>query len=786
MTETSKVSIRPAQLGDLVAIIDIYQASFARRSGTANFARDLKEIMLDSPYAMLYLVAVADGEVVGFVSAYPLDEVMDVYNLAVKPEVRRQGIGEKLLAGIRLAAVERGIDLIMLEVATSNQAALRLYEKAGFITYGIREGYYQQTGEDAYLMRLDLPETFDARLDLVPSEPGVYLMKEASGDIIYVGKANNLRQRLMSYFGRNPEGDARIRAMIARIADFEYLLCHNELEALILEANLIKKFKPRYNILLRDDREYPYIRITMQETYPRIMKSFRVEADLAEGARYFGPYLSGDLYRALAALRRIFPIKSCNRILPRDIGKERPCLNFYIGRCIGPCKGDVPATKYRAVIENVIRFFEGKYSELLLNLEQEMAAAAEALDFEQAALLRDRIDALAKLKDKQVIVSSDRQSRDVIGLARNGSEVCLQKLEVREGRVNSYVQTFTEDIGGSDPDYLQAFIAQHYAGTGLIPNEILLPADLSEQELVEQYLSELAGRKIVLHRPRRGDKNRLLELAAKNAAAALQRYTLMGGKSATGLELTLKKLAGLTGSERALHRIEAYDISNLGAADRAGSMVVFQRGRPERASYRHFSIASFDGIDDYSALYEVLSRRLDRLDDEEFGRRPDLILVDGGQTHVAKVKPLIPPDIALAGIVKDQRHRTRGLVLPGGEIIELREESDSEHLLIAEGEMDDARALRMGLLRLLTAIQDEAHRFARRLSGTKAKKRHLRLLLEDIPGVGPATRRKLLENFDGLAGIAAATLEQLQAVSGLPAKTAQAVYDYFHQTGDLS
>lgn len=658
---------------------------------------------------------------------------------------------------------------------------------------------------------------FDARLDLVPEEPGVYLMKDQSGSVIYVGKANNLRQRLASYFTGHPEGDAKVLAMISHIADFEYLICQNELESLILEANLIKQFKPRYNILLRDDREYPYIHITLQETYPRILKAFRVGPDSKEGARYFGPYLSGDIYLALEALRQIFPIKSCRKVLPRDIGKERPCLNYYIGRCIGPCKGDVSAGRYSEVIDDVVSFLEGKYSELLVNLSKQMNEAAADLSFEQAALLRDRIEALNKLREKQVVVSSDRGDRDVLGLARNGSEVCLQKLEVREGRVNSHVQTFAEDGSDTDAAYLEAFISQHYTDTVLIPKEILLPVELEDQVLIASWLSKLAGHKVKLHRARRGDKKRLLEMAGKNAEEALQRYTLMGGKSATGLDLTLKELARLTGSEGAIQRIEAYDISNVGSTDRAGSMVVFQGGRPERSSYRHFTIASFEGIDDYSAMYEVIERRLRRLDDEEFGRRPDLILVDGGLGHVKKVEPLIPEEIALAGIVKDDRHRTRGLVLPSGKVIELRSDNEPSFLLVAKKTADKAadktavlaaeiatdissgssiyavsenaeesknveseRAIRIGLLRLLTAIQDEAHRFARRLSSNIHKRRQMRLLLEEVPGVGPATRKKLLENFEGLQGIAAASLEELSAVPGIPAKTAAAVYDYFH------
>lgn len=610
----------------------------------------------------------------------------------------------------------------------------------------------------------------DARLDLVPTNPGVYLMKDASGSIIYVGKANNLRNRLRSYFTANPQGNAKVLAMISHIADFSFIVTSSELEALLLEATLIKKHQPHYNILLRDDKGYPYIRITMNELYPRIVKAFRVGDDKSEGARYYGPYLSGDLFRALSVLRTLFPTKTCKRVFPRDIGKERPCLNYYIGRCIGPCRGDVPAESYRAVMESICQFLEGKYSPILLDMRRKMEAAAEALKFEEASLWRDRIAALERLMENQLAVSSKDSDRDVIGIARNGTETCIQKLEIRDGRMVSSAAFFFPEEQDDDLELLAAFLLQYYPNAAQIPGEILLAQEPSGREGLEEYLKTLRKGRCLLHVPKRGDAHKLIDLANENANQSLRRHTMLGGHGQTALQEAIRELAQVTGAAEGIHRIEAIDISHTGNQDMAASLVVFQDGKPTNQQYRQFKIKTLEAPDDYAAIREVLRRRLARLSDEPFGSRPDLILVDGGvgQVHaaltvLAEYKLAIP----VAGMVKDDRHRTRGLALPGGEIIELRQRLEEQ----------DAQGL--GLLRLLTAIQDEAHRFARKLNQSMAKKRTIRMSLEHIPGVGPARRRLLLQHFLTIKAVSEASLDELKNVRGL-GPAAVAVFKHFH------
>ena len=615
-------------------------------------------------------------------------------------------------------------------------------------------------------------QPLDARLDLVPTNPGVYLMKDASGSIIYVGKAINLRNRLRSYFTANPQGNAKVLAMISHIADFSTIVVSSELEALMLEATLIKQHQPHYNILLRDDKGYPYIRVTMNELYPRVLKAFRVGDDKKAGARYYGPYLSGDLYRAMVVLRQIFPTKTCNRVLPRDIGKERPCLDYHIGRCIGPCRGDVSAEEYRAVMMDICHFLEGKYSPILDTLRSRMDQAAEELKFEQASLWRDRLQALERLMERQQAVSDNDDDKDIVGIARNGNEICLQKLEVREGRIVSSASFFFPDDQTETADVLAAFIQQYYPNAADIPREILIPEVPADQASLSEYLRELRKGRCHLVRPQRGAGRSLLAMANENAEQALRRHTMLGGHGHTALQEAMRELAAVTGIASGIHRIEAIDISNTGRHDMAASMVVFIDGKPVKQQYRQFKIRTLEAPDDYESIREVLRRRLDRLGDNQFGSRPDLILIDGGKGHVTAALTVLSEFnlvIPVAGMIKDERHRTRGLALPGGEILELR----------SRIEQQDAQA--MGLLRLLTAIQDEAHRFAQRLNQNLLKKRTVKMSLEAIPGIGPARRRLLLTAFQSIKGVSEATLEQLNAVSGLGAAAATAVYQHFHR-----
>ncbi|MDD2214097.1 MAG: excinuclease ABC subunit UvrC [Oscillospiraceae bacterium] len=635
--------------------------------------------------------------------------------------------------------------------------------------------------------------TFEARLDLVPTTPGVYLMKDAAGTIIYVGKAVNLRNRLRSYFGPHPVGTAKVLAMISHIRDFQYLICQSEFESLILESNLIKRYQPFYNILLKDDHDYPYIKVSLQELYPRVTKAYRIGPDQKDGARYYGPYLNGDVNRAIRVLHDLFPMKTCRRVFPRDIGKERPCLNYYIHRCIGPCLGTVSAAAYREVMEQVCDFLEGRYSSLLADLQQDMQQAADALAFEKAAVLRDRLAALQKLQEGQLAVSGLKYSCDALGLARSHREIAILKLEVRSGKISGTSVYFFGDSDAGDADILTAFVTQYYPQTKRIPPRILLRTDLGEQNLADlnAWLGNLAGHRVTIVRPERGVKHQVLAMAETNATEALRRRSLLQTGSAettdTALRL-LRQLLQLPDTCPPLQRIEAYDVSNSGTQDKACSMVVFENGRPRRSEYRQFKIRQVEGVDDYASMREAVSRRLDHLGDAHFGPAPDLILLDGGPQHVAVIGQLLAQRgvrIPVAGMVKDNRHRTRGLALPGGRVAELAAavqaesgQTESSALLPLTQERETLHSL----LRFLTALQDEAHRFAGRYNKKLGNKRQLKYSLESIPGIGPARRKTLLAAFGSIKAVSQATPAQLreQTKGRLSPVAAEAVYRHFH------
>lgn len=640
----------------------------------------------------------------------------------------------------------------------------------------------------------DRSNIVEARLDLVPTSPGVYLMKNAAGSVIYVGKAINLRNRLRSYFGPNPKGNEKVHAMIAHIRDFSYLLVNNELEALVLESNLIKRYQPFYNILLKDDHDYPYLRITMQEAYPRLVKAYRVGPDAAEGARYFGPYLAGDLYRALRSLHDIFPVKTCRRVFPRDIGRERPCLNYHIHRCIGPCRGDVSQADYRAVMQSVCDYLDGRYSRLIQDMRTDMQTASENLEFERAARIRDRLAALEKLTERQIAVSDIRNDCDALGLCRSGGELCVLKLEVRDGKISGTSTFFLSAEGEDDRDAAAAFVEQHYPVIGSAPPEILvgLPLEGERRAALETALAQLSGRRVCLKQPVRGTKRALVEMAGQNAGETVRRRDLMRGTGRTAVDEALRMLQDLCGMEQPPARIEAYDISNTGPDDQACGMVVFEQGKPQRSQYRRFKIQRSDGQDDYAAMREAVTRRLAHgPGDARFGVLPDLILLDGGGNHVAVIRQAMAaagtPPIAVAGMVKDGRHRTRGLALGGRVVAEL-----AQNLGLARGTYGSdtvppeqltgyGRESQMALLRLLTAVQDEAHRYAGRYTETLGRKRRLKYHLEEIPGIGPAWRRKLMAAFKSIRAVSEADpAALLAALPGLGPVRAQAVFDHFH------
>jgi len=614
---------------------------------------------------------------------------------------------------------------------------------------------------------------FDARIDVVPTSPGVYLMKDTSGSIIYVGKAKNLRNRLNSYFCKNPAGNDKVIAMISHIADFEFIVVENELEALLLESNLIKRYQPHYNILLRDDKGYPYVCITMQDQYPRILKVFRIGSDKEKGARYFGPFLAGDLYQALVTLRDIFPTKTCRRVLPKDIGKERPCLNYYIGRCVAPCKGDVPASEYRAVMEDICRFFEGRYDGIQKELTGQMMEASEKQDYEKAVIYRDRLQSLEKIMEAQKVSLPRQTDLDVIGVSRDAGEICIRKLEIRAGRIIGSLTFFLPDNREGEDEILTAFFEQHYPDAGIIPPEILVSVLPAEAAALSDFLHQLCGHKTMMRVPQRGSGVGLLRMAADNASEALMRRILRVGDSEKALTQALESLSAYAGLQRPVERIEAYDISNMGADDQGGAMVVFHNGRPDRAGYRLFKIRRAEGQDDYGAMREVLRRRFSHTGEDGFARMPDLILMDGGMQHVLLAREILretdlSDKVMVAGMVKDNKHRTRGLALPDGRIIELAEEaSASKDSLI--------------LLRLLTAIQNEVHRFAISYQRKLSKKRHLSFRLESIDGIGPAKRKALLAHFGTIGKIAAASTEALAEVQLISGDNARAIYRHFHK-----
>ncbi len=613
---------------------------------------------------------------------------------------------------------------------------------------------------------------FDARLDIVPTDPGVYLMKDASDSVIYVGKAKNLRNRLRSYFGKNPQGNAKVLAMISHVADFEYVVVGSELEALLLECNLIKRYQPHYNILLRDDKGFPYVCITMQEEYPRIMKVFRPDKNMV-GAKYYGPYLGGDLYRALQALRDIFPTKTCRKVLPRDIGKERACLNYHIGRCVGPCRGDVPVEEYRKVMEDMCRFFEGKYDGILRDLQAQMEKASEDLDFERAAVYRDRINALSAVMASQNVSFPRESDRDAVGFFRDAGEMCFRKLELRGGRIIGSSTYFLKDEGESEESLLLAFLMQYYPTAAEIPKEILVSIDLEDHDSVEQAISDMAGHKVHLHVPQRGDGMKLLEMANANAKEALRRRILRVGKSQQSVETALRLLSEKLGLRDVPERIESYDISNLGNDDRCGGMVVFTDGRPDKASYRLFKIKTVEGQDDYASMKEVLTRRFARSGDEKFAKMPDLILADGGLGQVHAIYEVLTElgladKIQLAGMVKDRRHRTHGLVTLDGETIDLAEDArEDEDMMV--------------LFRLVTAIQNEVHRFAITYQRKLSKKRNLTYSLETIPGIGTAKRKALMKQFGSIKEISKASKEELMKTERISEKDAEAIIRHFQQ-----
>lgn len=610
----------------------------------------------------------------------------------------------------------------------------------------------------------------EEKLKLLPEKPGVYIMKDSSGKIIYVGKAVILKNRVRQYFQNQANQIPKVRTMVSHIADFEYIVTDTELEALILECNLIKKHKPKYNILLKDDKNYPYIKITVNEDYPRILFTRRLEMD---GAKYFGPYSSAFAVReTIKLLRHMFPLRSCNRNIEKDIGKCRECLYYHIGLCSAPCTGQISKDDYMKLVDDALMFLEGKHDVLLKKLKEEMEKASQNMEFEKAAKLRDQIYGIEKTSEKQKIISTSGEDQDVISMARSADDACIQVFFIRGGKVSGrehYFMKNTDEMNRSD--IMSSFIKQFYDGAPYIPKEIITDVDMDEKHVLAEWLSNKRGNKVVISIPSKGKKKELVDMVYENALESLKSdINLKMKRQKNDAASELSKLLGLEYAER----IEAFDISNIRGTDNVASMVVFVDGKPHKSSYRKFNIKTVEGQDDYGSMREVISRRIKHgleeqrlIDDGElqenkakFHIMPDLILVDGGLGHVNAAKEVLRElnvDIPVYGMVKDSRHRTRGLVS-------------------TDGEIDMPMTGRA--FRLVAEIQDEAHRFAITFhKETKSKK--LRSDLLNIPGIGEKRMKALFEAFKTIDDIKNATVEELKKVEGMNEKAANAVYDYF-------
>ena len=614
---------------------------------------------------------------------------------------------------------------------------------------------------------------FDARLDTVPLSPGVYLMKDTSGNVIYVGKAKKLRNRLRSYFGGGKITHPKVAAMVSHVADFEYVVVGSETEALLLESNLIKRYMPQYNILLRDDRAYPYVCITLNEEYPRVFKVFRPdEKAKKEGARYFGPYMSGDLYNTMQAIEQIFPLKRCNKIFPRDIGKERPCLNYHIGKCMAPCSGNVSGEEYRKMIFDIVAFFEGRYDGIRKQLQVRMEEASDDLDFETAAVIRDRLAALESITRNQHVFQKIERDVDAVGIYSQAGETCVRKLELRSGRIVGSSTYFMRGDLPSVTEVVTSFVTQYYPGNH-IPPMVLVP-ELDEEgdpALLEEFLSEQSGRKIRVYTPERGEMHDLLKMANTNAREMMVRRILRGGGAeadpSAGMRI-LEKMLGV--SEGSLHRAESYDISNLGNDDICSGMVVFKDGRPDKKSYRLFKMKTVLTQDDFASMRETLTRRFHHDGSDGF-EYPDIILVDGGKGQLSAVASVVrdlkpDSDIKIIGMVKNNRHKTAGVVFEDGR----------EYMLDKKNPSDDD----IVLLRFLSAVQNEVHRFAITYQKKLSRKRNIRYKLENIKGIGPSKRKALLQALGSIKAVEEADVETLSGISGISATDAANIYGYFH------
>lgn len=613
---------------------------------------------------------------------------------------------------------------------------------------------------------------FEEELKKLPNKPGVYIMRDEKDVILYVGKAVNLHNRVRSYFRSNIGRGPAIDKMVSLIARFEYIVTDSELEALVLENNLIKEYSPKYNTLLKDDKTYPYIKVTLGEDYPRILFSRTMKKDKS---RYFGPFSSATAVKdTIELLNKIFSLRTCNRNLPRDMGLERPCLNYHIKQCPAPCQGYISREEYREKIAAALEFLNGNQGPIQKELEGKMKEAAENMEFEEAARYRDLLESIRQVTQKQKITGGIGEDKDILALYQDEGEAVVQVFFVRNGKLIGREHYYMTNVSeNKKPEILEHFVKQFYAGTPYIPAELMLQYEIADRELIEKWLTQRRGQKVNVVVPKIGSKEKLVELAAQNAKLILTKDREKLKREEGRTIGAVKEIAVLLGM-KSIDRMEAYDISNINGFENVGSMVVYEKGKPKRSDYRKFRIKSVGGPDDYACMREVLSRRfLHGLKEREengagdafdsFTRFPDLIMMDGGrgQVNIAlSVLEELDIHIPVCGMVKDDNHRTRGLYFQN---VELPIDTHSEGF------------------RLITRIQDEAHRFAIEYHKQLRGKAQVKSVLDDIPGIGPARRKALMRHFKSLEEIKQATPEELMEVPEINRAAAQEIVEFFHK-----
>ncbi|CAM2884203.1 excinuclease ABC subunit UvrC [Hathewaya histolytica] len=615
---------------------------------------------------------------------------------------------------------------------------------------------------------------FEYHLKNLPDKPGVYLMKNRLGEVIYVGKAKVLKNRVRQYFQKSKNHSEKVKVMVKNITEFEYIITDSEMEALILECNLIKKYSPRYNILLKDDKYYPFIKITIKEDFPRV---FVTRNYVNDGSKYFGPYPdSGSVYQVIDLIKKIFPIRTCKLSIKEGGKTVKPCLNYHIGKCNAPCAAYVNKEEYGRLISHIIDILTGKDKTIINSLKAEMERASEELNFERAALLRDKIKAIEVIIEKQKIVINNFNNEDYINLYKDEKDTCVQIFFLRDGKITgreNFTLENTSDIPNGE--VIRDFIKSFYSGTAFIPKTIYVPF-MEEQELTSEWLSLKSQNKVVIKIPQIGEKRKILDLVENNAKLTLQTFKQKILEEKELERIAIEELANMLGLENKVQRIEAYDISNLMGMDSVGTMVVFERGKPKNSDYRRFKIKTVEGPNDYDSMKEVLYRRFSHGLDEirkitkreinftegKFSVFPDLILMDGGKGQInaaLEVLNKLNVSIPVCGMVKDDNHRTRGLIY------------NNEELLIKKNSQ---------LMHLITRIQDEVHRFAITYHRSLRDKRTLHSILENIPNIGQKRRMELLKKFGSVENIKKASIEEIMDTKAISKTAAESIIEYFH------